>query len=226
MIKFSLLATSRLSMLYLLTGWTLRACNFGASHFIFSSGLSDANVIEFMILSGVLTARIVSQPKVSVVSPRGDGSDDSLVSQSLSAASVVDMKKTTTEDDLFVVLSSGWTVAELQPLFEEVSRFFCPKLGDKEDPVTGSSHCALAPYGCQKLGKCDLVAYQIILLLFVLFCTRKNTVIAFAVKLESFDLSMQASRRGGIIKIHLDEKNQRVLLQGKDVPVMEGSLLV
>ncbi|GLT42595.1 hypothetical protein SLA2020_165860 [Shorea laevis] len=35
-----------------------------------------------------------------------------------------------------------------------------------------------------------------------------------------------ASTRGGIINIHLDEQNQRVLLQGKAVTVMEGCLLV
>ncbi|MBA0610413.1 hypothetical protein Godav_011271, partial [Gossypium davidsonii] len=35
-----------------------------------------------------------------------------------------------------------------------------------------------------------------------------------------------ASPRGGIVKIHLDEQNQRVLLRGKAVMVMEGSILV
>jgi diaminopimelate epimerase len=37
---------------------------------------------------------------------------------------------------------------------------------------------------------------------------------------------VQASARGGIVNIHLDEQNQRVLMQGKAVSVMEGSLLV
>ncbi|TYH57364.1 hypothetical protein ES332_D08G084500v1 [Gossypium tomentosum] len=35
-----------------------------------------------------------------------------------------------------------------------------------------------------------------------------------------------ASPRGGIVKIHLDEQNHRVLLRGKAVMVMEGSVLV
>ena len=34
-----------------------------------------------------------------------------------------------------------------------VSRFFGPKYGIPEDPVTGSAHCALAPYWAQRLGK-------------------------------------------------------------------------
>jgi predicted PhzF superfamily epimerase YddE/YHI9 len=41
-----------------------------------------------------------------------------------------------------------------------VSRFFAPAAGVDEDPVTGSAHCALAPYWAGKLGKNDLVGYQ------------------------------------------------------------------
>jgi predicted PhzF superfamily epimerase YddE/YHI9 len=42
-----------------------------------------------------------------------------------------------------------------------VSRFFAPKLGVPEDPVTGSAHCALAPYWAKKLGKNTLTAKQV-----------------------------------------------------------------
>ena len=42
-----------------------------------------------------------------------------------------------------------------------VSRFFGPKLGIPEDPVTGSAHCTLAPYWSAKLGKNILSARQI-----------------------------------------------------------------
>ncbi|MBS1517904.1 MAG: PhzF family phenazine biosynthesis protein [Bacteroidetes bacterium] len=41
-----------------------------------------------------------------------------------------------------------------------ISRFFAPSKGVKEDPVTGSAHCVLAPYWSEKLGKKDLRAYQ------------------------------------------------------------------
>ena len=41
-----------------------------------------------------------------------------------------------------------------------VSRFFAPKLGVKEDPVTGSAHCSLTPYWAKKLGKKQLHAFQ------------------------------------------------------------------
>lgn len=41
-----------------------------------------------------------------------------------------------------------------------VSRYFCPEL-DSEDPVTGSSHCSLAPYWSEKLNKKIMTASQI-----------------------------------------------------------------
>ncbi|MBT9538502.1 PhzF family phenazine biosynthesis protein [Thiobacillus sp.] len=42
-----------------------------------------------------------------------------------------------------------------------VSRFFAPKYGIAEDPVTGSAHCELAPYWANKLGKRILSAKQV-----------------------------------------------------------------
>lgn len=42
-----------------------------------------------------------------------------------------------------------------------VSRFFAPKLGVDEDPVTGSAHCALTPFWSEKLYKTKLHARQL-----------------------------------------------------------------
>jgi PhzF family phenazine biosynthesis protein len=44
--------------------------------------------------------------------------------------------------------------------FDFVSRFFAPRAGVAEDPVTGSAHCALGPYWQGRLGKANFVAYQ------------------------------------------------------------------
>jgi len=44
--------------------------------------------------------------------------------------------------------------------FDFVSRFFAPGSGIDEDPVTGSAHCALAPYWASRLGKTEFMAYQ------------------------------------------------------------------
>lgn len=42
-----------------------------------------------------------------------------------------------------------------------VSRYFAPKIGVPEDPVTGSAHCVLTPYWAKRLGKDSLEARQI-----------------------------------------------------------------
>lgn len=42
-----------------------------------------------------------------------------------------------------------------------VSRFFAPRLGIPEDPVTGSAHCTLAPFWADRLGRNPLRARQI-----------------------------------------------------------------
>lgn len=42
-----------------------------------------------------------------------------------------------------------------------VSRYFAPSYGVPEDPVTGSAHCALAPYWSKRLGKKQLHARQL-----------------------------------------------------------------
>ena len=47
------------------------------------------------------------------------------------------------------------------PRFDFVSRFFAPRAGVPEDPVTGSAHCCLAPYWSRRLGKDALVGHQI-----------------------------------------------------------------
>ena len=44
--------------------------------------------------------------------------------------------------------------------YDFVSRFFAPDMGVNEDPVTGSAHCALAPFWAKRLGKKTLRAYQ------------------------------------------------------------------
>lgn len=82
--------------------------------------------------------------------------------------------------DLLMVLKDAETVEKLQPNFEKilklegttqavtaagknfdcVSRVFAPKVGVNEDPVTGSTHCLIAPYWAEKLGKKKILARQ------------------------------------------------------------------
>jgi PhzF family phenazine biosynthesis protein len=41
-----------------------------------------------------------------------------------------------------------------------VSRFFAPRVGVPEDPVTGSAHCVLAPFWAARLGRDELTGFQ------------------------------------------------------------------
>ena len=53
------------------------------------------------------------------------------------------------------------TARSKAPEFDFVSRFFAPASGIDEDPVTGSAHCALAPYWSERLEKKTLRARQL-----------------------------------------------------------------
>ncbi len=94
-------------------------------------------------------------------------------------------------EDLLVVLDSEKTVKAVRPDIialegvacrgtiitargdrsDFVSRFFAPRVGIPEDPVTGSAHCVLAPYWAGVLRKKDLHAFQVSKRGGELFCT-------------------------------------------------------
>jgi PhzF family phenazine biosynthesis protein len=83
-------------------------------------------------------------------------------------------------DDYMAILDSEETLINIQPDLQQlatlpvrgvvvtaqgkdcdfVSRFFAPQSGINEDPVTGSAHCATAPYWANKLMKNTLTAIQ------------------------------------------------------------------
>mmetsp|Transcript_127990 Transcript_127990/g.410084 ORF Transcript_127990/g.410084 Transcript_127990/m.410084 type:complete len:266 (+) Transcript_127990:342-1139(+) len=75
-----------------------------------------------------------------------------------------------------------------------VSRFFGPRIGISEDPVTGSAHCGLGPLWASRLGRGD-----------------GEAVVGY-----------QASERGGRVSVVVDGK--RALLRGSAVTVLEGKL--
>jgi PhzF family phenazine biosynthesis protein len=55
-----------------------------------------------------------------------------------------------------------------------VSRYFAPAYGIDEDPVTGSTHCTLAPFWAKRLGKERLHALQVSARGGELFCTPRG----------------------------------------------------
>jgi PhzF family phenazine biosynthesis protein len=67
------------------------------------------------------------------------------------------MKIVPTEQNIqgVIVTSKG------SPPYDFISRFFGPKLGVDEDPVTGAAHTILTPYWSKILGKSEMLAYQV-----------------------------------------------------------------
>jgi PhzF family phenazine biosynthesis protein len=62
----------------------------------------------------------------------------------------------TAEDVRGIIVTAAGTHGEA----DAISRCFYPRFGIDEDPVTGSAHCAVAPYWIPRLGKQEIVAYQ------------------------------------------------------------------
>lgn len=58
------------------------------------------------------------------------------------------------------VEARGVIVTSAAREFDFISRWFGPAVGVDEDPVTGSAHCALAPYWATRLGKREMTAWQ------------------------------------------------------------------
>ncbi|PKN63844.1 MAG: isomerase [Deltaproteobacteria bacterium HGW-Deltaproteobacteria-15] len=105
-------------------------------------------------------------------------------------------------EDILVLLESESTVRDLQPDFaalgrvecrgvivtargdrsDFVSRFFAPRVGIPEDPVTGSAHCVLIPYWANVLGKKTLHALQVSKRGGELFCEERGERVRIAGK--------------------------------------------
>ena len=64
-------------------------------------------------------------------------------------------------DKLINLDGQGLIVSSSSEEFDFVSRYFCPKYGINEDPVTGSAHTSLIPYWAEKLNKNTLHAKQV-----------------------------------------------------------------
>ena len=84
-------------------------------------------------------------------------------------------------DDLMLIFQDEDTIRSLKPDFNQieksgcrgvivaakgndfdfVSRFFAPRVGVNEDPVTGSAHTMLIPYWASILGKKEMLACQV-----------------------------------------------------------------
>ena len=80
----------------------------------------------------------------------------------------------------------GLIVTSVSNDFDFVSRYFCPKYGINEDPVTGSAHTTLIPYWSMKLNKTNLHAKQVSLRGGELFCKNLDKRVLIGGKAELY----------------------------------------
>ena len=153
-----------------------------SAHALWTSGTVADDPLRFHTRSGVLTCsrnggRI--ELDFPATPPTEAGADPRLL-DALGAVAAAYFGHT--RFDVFVELDSAETVRSVRPDFRKlgaieargviatavsddpkydfISRFFAPQVGIDEDPVTGSAHCALAPYWAAKLGKTAMTAFQ------------------------------------------------------------------
>ncbi|MCB9878089.1 MAG: PhzF family phenazine biosynthesis isomerase [Planctomycetes bacterium] len=152
------------------------------AHVLWSEGIAPKGIdLRFTTKSGVLTARQLSKGRVELDFPARPALKGKVAGAALAKALGAKPKAIVkVADDVLVELASEAAVRGLTPDLAKlakvdargvivtarskkhdfVSRFFGPRVGVPEDPVTGSAHCALAPYWAGKLGKTDLKGYQ------------------------------------------------------------------
>jgi len=60
-----------------------------------------------------------------------------------------------------VIVTAAATGQDFPAGYDFVSRFFGPRVGVPEDPVTGSAHCCLGPYWGERLGRREMAGRQV-----------------------------------------------------------------
>jgi len=164
-----------------------------AAHIIFTELNFNENKIEFNSKSGTLivtknkdwyTLNFPSEEIKEVKTP-------DLLEQALNVPIIKTYKGTW---KLLVELENETTISNLAPNFnllsqlksngiivtskgdtvDFVSRFFAPKIGINEDPVTGSAHTLLIPYWAKKLNKNKLNTIQLSKRVGILKCEYLN----------------------------------------------------
>lgn len=164
----------------------VRLCGHGTlatAHVLWEEGhLESRKVARFSTLSGELTATPLGrQIELSFPSrPPTETSDPGGLAEALGVTPTWIGRD---PEDYLVLLADEKAVASCNPDFgalraiesrgvivsgpadqdgvDFVSRFFAPRFGIDEDPVTGSAHCSLAPLWATRLGKTRLSAKQL-----------------------------------------------------------------
>lgn len=131
----------------------------------FSGGLSVTREDDLLVLD--FPARPIEEAEVTTDLVRALGRQPSEVYKSLyNLLAVFESKKDVhgIEPDgaaLSAIDCFGIIATAPGAKHDFVSRYFAPKAGILEDPVTGSAHCTLATYWSKRLGKSKLSARQV-----------------------------------------------------------------
>ncbi len=173
-----------------LCGHATLACAF----ILFSEQLATGPELRFATASGQLLVRREADDGLLSMDFPARPPEPVEISPSLVDALTVRPEAVFKARDLMAVLASEQQVAELTPRIELlakldefsvmvtaagaevdfVSRFFAPRVGVDEDPVTGSAHCTLVPYWAERLNKSVLRARQLSARGGELFCTLRG----------------------------------------------------
>ena len=153
-----------------------------SAHVLWSEGRVPSNQpIRFYTRSGMLTASLIGD-RIELDFPLESPTENPPSPGLVEALGVPPKYVGKNRFDFLVEVGSEDTVRRMTPSFAQlaqveargvivtarsagqgfdfVSRFFAPRAGINEDPVTGSAHCCLGPYWQQRLQKSEFVAYQ------------------------------------------------------------------
>jgi PhzF family phenazine biosynthesis protein len=149
------------------------------AHVLFKYAFPDAPRLTFSTRSGDLAVTREGE-ELSLDFPARPGNSID-VSDALTAALGRRPLEAYRARDLLAVFDSESDIREIRPDFaaigaldtfavivsargesvDYVYRFFAPRHGVDEDPVTGSANCTLVPYWAKRLGKAELTARQL-----------------------------------------------------------------
>ena len=177
-----------------------------ASGFVYFNFIKkDENEVSFMSASGELSVRKTDE-LYELNFPKDNIKKINLVDEVEDSIGIKPIETYIGDINLFALLDSEDDLRTLTPNFNKlinlegqglivssrskeydfVSRYFCPKYGINEDPVTGSAHTTLIPYWSEKLNSKELVAKQVSERGGVLYCKNKDTRVLIAGKAVLF----------------------------------------
>lgn len=152
------------------------------AHVLFSQGLAGDDQVRFHTRSGVLTASKGEPGWLELDFPAEPPREMELDPAIIQALGVNPLFTGGNRFDYLVEVDGAGVVRSLTPDMallasvtergvmvtapgeggcDFVSRFFAPRIGVPEDPVTGSAHCCLGPFWQQRLGRDMMLGRQI-----------------------------------------------------------------